>query len=232
MEDEQATAIIIYGLLDPADGVIRYVGRTKQRPNIRLNQHMDIARRSKFNNPRVEWIREVIKSGRQPKIKILELTCKENQVSKEREWINKLPNLVNTGDAAQGGDKSYKVKWTNDLDSLLGVLSDSEIAEMIGVTRKSVSYRRAVLGVKASFSKKRMKPPPAMGGHNRKILPENILIQIGTMPDYKLAEIAGVSKAVIASIRHKRNIRSFSEITGNTGRYEKGNYPKRWTHKK
>ena len=50
------------------------------------------------------------------------------------------------------------------------------------------------------------------------------------MPDYKLGEIAGVSKHAIARRRKELGIKSYAETTGNNGQFNgKGIHP-RWKY--
>jgi hypothetical protein len=59
-------------------------------------------------------------------------------------------------------------------------------------------------------------------------LPGHIVSQLGQLPDYRLAEVAGLNKSVIRRCRIRLGIPSYADKTGNTGRYKSGNYPARW----
>ena len=45
------------------------------------------------------------------------------------------------------------------------------------------------------------------------------LEKLGSMPDYRLAEILGISKRTVAAIRKEKGIASYAEQTGNDGRW-------------
>lgn len=82
--------VFVYGLHDPADGIIRYIGKTTQ-PHARLTNHFTNARR-KINEPRqliaVEaWIGELIRQGRSPVMQILEITDREHGKEVEFAWM-------------------------------------------------------------------------------------------------------------------------------------------------
>lgn len=218
----------IYGLVDPRCGNIRYVGRTKQRLSMRLSQHIGIARRRKFVNPRTSWILEIIESGLKPLITDLETVPDANEVEAEARWISRFDGLVNSGSPAQGGCKSYVAKWTPELEAILGKKPDSVIAEMLGVTRKAVTYRRKVLGIHAGCSRERNKPPPRMAGHNKIEIPQWVIDLMGSMPDYLLAEKSGINKKTLNRERRRRFIASYADRTGNTGKFNPGSYPMRW----
>lgn len=70
--------------------------------------------------------------------------------------------------------------------------------------------------------------PPIGRKWNAIKLPDDIISMLGTMPDYKLAEIAGVAKKTILRRRVALGIKSYAETSGNTGTYKKGNFPARW----
>ena len=217
----------IYGLVDPRSGEVRYVGRTKQGLGLRLQQHIDNGR-EKFKHPRAEWVRALFAEGMRPLITHLETAEDAEQVTAEAKWMERFAGLVNSGTAAQGGTRSYVIEWTAELDAQLGVVADSVIAEKIVVTRKAVTYRRKVLGIPASFNRSRNTKPPAMGGYNRITLPKWVIDLFGSMPDYLLAEKAGVSKKKIMVERNKRGIASYASRTGNSGKFQPGSYPMRW----
>jgi hypothetical protein len=225
----------IYTLIDPRTGDRRYVGRTVQSLAQRLRAHDADAR--KKTNKRATWIKELKSIGLSPQMVLLDEVPEDKARSAEVEWTLKLMaegcDLLNDG-IGRGGCQHPKriVTWTPELDSMLGNVADSIIAEQIGTSRKSVTYRREKLGIPASFDRTRNTPPPYMGGHNRIALSEEIIAQLGTMPDYQLAKKAKVSKEKIMRERYLRNVPSFSDSTGNNGKFKKGDRPRRWLKEK
>lgn len=219
----------IYTLCDPRDGRPRYVGRTIQRLGNRLQSHTS----PKGKNPRVRWVAGLLADGVKPRIELLETVPLEDGPATEEYWTELLrffgADLLNVGTATQGAWCIVRrVRWTPEIDAMLGRVGDAIIAEELGVTRKAVSYRRAKLGIPASFDKSRMKPPPPKGGWNKVALPPAIIARLGTAPDYALGAEAGVCKTVIARHRRRRGIRPYAEATGNNGQYRPGNYPDQW----
>ena len=61
----------IYGLYNPQTMKIRYIGRTKQKLNKRLNTH--ICRSKNNNSYNANWIKSLIKDGIRPRIKLLQV---------------------------------------------------------------------------------------------------------------------------------------------------------------
>lgn len=64
----------IYGLIDPRDYKVRYVGRTSQRMDKRLEHHINAAKAGKNPSPVYEWLRALLPV--QPRLVCLE-TCTE-----------------------------------------------------------------------------------------------------------------------------------------------------------
>lgn len=63
---------VIYGLYDPKDCIVRYVGQTVHKPSYRLNNHIAEAKRGEYSNRKNNWIRSILNEGRQPEMMILE----------------------------------------------------------------------------------------------------------------------------------------------------------------
>jgi hypothetical protein len=224
----------IYTLLDPRTGERKYVGRTVQSLAQRLRQHVNDAR--KKTNKRVAWVRELLALGLRPLIVLVDEVPEGMGKAAEIDWTLKLMaegcDLVNDGIGRGGCEHPKKiVAWTDELDALLGTIADSIIAEKIGTTRKTVTYRREKLGIPASFDRTRNTPPPPMAGHNRIELPDHIVARLGQAPDYVLGNEIGVAKTVIARARKEHGIKPYAETTGRNGQYKDGNFPARWlTH--
>lgn len=223
----------IYGLKDPRDGTIRYVGKTATPLAVRLRSHIDVARRHP-ENPRVVlgWIRELLAWNLKPVMVLLEDVPFERWRQAEREWgerLNAKTRLANRlTHLGNGPVTSYVARWTPELEARLGVDTDEQIAVDMGITRKAVSYRRGVLGIVAPREHWQRGKPPPRGGHNRIALPDALIEKLGIAPDYVLAAQAGISKAVVSKARRTLGIASYAAQTGNTGQWATGNFPKRW----
>jgi len=223
--------VYIYGLQDPNDSLIKYVGKTIQPLKVRLNQHIYSRLRSRNSHlEKSKWIQSLIDQGQKPEIVLLETTNKRKWKTIERKWFDFYKiQLFNFESAiGVGGTTSHVYKWEKKYLDKLGKVADSIIAEEMGATRKAVSYQREKFGIPAPYDRTRNTPPPLMGGHNKIDIPQEIIDQFGTMPDYKLAEIAGCSKPVIARRRKILGIKSYAEQTGNNGKIKKGDPHRRW----
>ena len=61
---------LIYGLLDPRDSTLRYIGKTHKRREIRLREHLEAAEQGR-TTPVYRWIRALQSAGFQPMIFVL-----------------------------------------------------------------------------------------------------------------------------------------------------------------
>jgi hypothetical protein len=85
------THTYIYGLLDPEDLIIKYIGQTVN-PIARLGQHL------KDNNWLIsnkhDWINKLLSKGTKPYILIFERVVLENASMRETEFINKFKDTI------------------------------------------------------------------------------------------------------------------------------------------
>jgi len=58
---------LIYGLLDPRDGSLHYIGKTHKRREWRLAEHIQLARDGD-SRPVYDWIRTLLEAGVEPEI--------------------------------------------------------------------------------------------------------------------------------------------------------------------
>lgn len=70
---------LIYGLLDPRDRSLRYVGKTHMRREQRLERHLEAAENGR-TAPVSVWIRDLAAQGLQPHIFVL------RRVSPDEDW--------------------------------------------------------------------------------------------------------------------------------------------------
>ena len=97
----------IYGLYDPKNSKIRYIGRTKRLLRKRLNEHICNAKKKEKNKYLYTWINSLLKVGVRPKIVLL--TTAEgwkNSHLVERNIIHKHKDkhkLTNSEDKGEGG---------------------------------------------------------------------------------------------------------------------------------
>jgi hypothetical protein len=108
----------IYGLVDPRDGMIRYVGKATGGVDglvKRLSRHCTEARCGKTSH-RARWVASLLKEGFKPFVVVLEVVpaIADWQLI-EREWIAFLRDrvdLTNTLPGGEGGDTSaYRRDW-------------------------------------------------------------------------------------------------------------------------
>jgi hypothetical protein len=78
---------IIYGLVCPLEGEIKYIGKTKGDPDARLRQHINVAHKKKHLGGKNLWIRSLHKEGHVPLVKILEECEGDSWLEREKYWI-------------------------------------------------------------------------------------------------------------------------------------------------
>lgn len=222
---------IIYVWICKRTGAPMYVGKTSRSLKERTQSHISKSLRS-ASTPKHTWLRDEVSAGGGIDVIALERCSVLDSGARERRWhkrFSKRYKLLNVDMCGAGNPGTGRIKWTPELDAMLGTVADSVIAEKLGCTRKAVSYRRETLGVAASHCRDRSVPPPQMGGHNKIKLTEFIIGQFGMMPDYKLAQIAGCNKSVISRRRRKMGVKSYASQTGNDGRIKQGEPHRRWS---
>jgi hypothetical protein len=83
---------LIYGLVDPQNGEIRYVGQSSvglRRPNLHLKRYVYDGRSRKLHVYR--WIKSLVEKGLTPEVRVLEeVQTYEELNSREIEWIRSL----------------------------------------------------------------------------------------------------------------------------------------------
>lgn len=78
----------IYILVDPRTEAVRYVGKTGWAFQKRFIEHLWTARATQATTPRYEWMRELLATGEQPRIDIIDWCETEKEAYQiEREWI-------------------------------------------------------------------------------------------------------------------------------------------------
>ena len=96
-------SVAIYALIDPRDGAIRYVGKSR-RPAHRLREHVAESMAKRTHKDR--WIQQALVAGFRPGMEILELAPGEAADDRERFWIAELrqrgERLVNETDGGDG----------------------------------------------------------------------------------------------------------------------------------
>ena len=85
--------IFIYGLVDPRNNKVRYVGKTNNLHS-RLLDHIRYAKEGRKSH-KCSWIRQVLKDEKNPIIRILEIATEDNWNTLEQKWIINFDNLTN-----------------------------------------------------------------------------------------------------------------------------------------
>jgi hypothetical protein len=79
----RATRWYVYALVDPRDGVVRYIGAT-WNPRLRLRHHITSRR---MPHPKCAWVTELLALDLEPEMRILETGFSEHRTACERKWV-------------------------------------------------------------------------------------------------------------------------------------------------
>lgn len=91
--------VYIYALLDPREGIPRYIGKTLA-PEQRFSEHLSLSETKDKNSAKGQWIASLLIKGYRPVMVLLDRVKRTDEVQAEKQWIahfEKLGvNLVNT----------------------------------------------------------------------------------------------------------------------------------------
>jgi len=143
----------IYGLKDPTDGIIKYVGVSKNVES-RYKQHFYPSN----NNDKTDWIDKLKLNDLRPELIILEtiLTSDRNTaLNKEKEFIVKYKDNVYN---RQNNIHEEGTKWiTLSLDSELKPKLDKLMVELMVIKEKKQTYSEIVNELIVSYNEKNNK---------------------------------------------------------------------------
>ena len=105
----KAQTFIVYGLCDPRDGALRYIGKSEYGGN-RYSQHLYAVISNREKTRKARWIRGLLLRGLKPEFVTLEVcACRDDLVLAERRHIaearargERLTNLTDGGDGMGG----------------------------------------------------------------------------------------------------------------------------------
>ena len=106
MINETCEIAYIYGLVDPRNNKIRYVGKTIN-PKNRLIEHISESKKLNLVNYRLKWIRKLTSLGLEPNMIILRSCSIEDYEKYETEYIKIYSEniLTNSDETGQGNKK-------------------------------------------------------------------------------------------------------------------------------
>jgi hypothetical protein len=140
------TTTQIYGLIDPRNQQLRYVGKTSCSLSSRLRQHINDAARAKVNLKRFAWLNELRMAGLEPEIFELETVLGAGWQDSERYWIAYFrfigANLCNAtigGDGLDGFVHSHESRRKQSASMLAWFASPGAIEKQSRALKKAYS---------------------------------------------------------------------------------------------
>lgn len=138
--------VAIYGLSDPRDGMLRYVGKTSGSVRRRLQCHVNDVRRGRTYIPRHKWLKELLDAAVCPEIFVIEEVNADSWQEAEQFWISYFKFLgCRLLNATSGGDGLSEYKHT---DETKIKQSKSALARYA----KTGEREKTGIAVKAAFS--------------------------------------------------------------------------------
>lgn len=138
----------IYKLIDPRDGLVRYVGKAN-KPRTRLYRHIQAAKNNSRKTRVCAWVKTLLNNNLVPIMEIIEECNFEIWESREQYWIafyqhEKLTNLSPGGE----GIKGYK--WTEERKEKQRLRMLGKPGAMKG-RKQSVETRKLISDASKSF---------------------------------------------------------------------------------
>lgn len=197
----------IYGLLDPRNNQVFYVGRTSKTLGDRLCGHIRDSQRRK--SAKAQYITEILAVGLKPsifEIALLPDATKEEASAAEGSWIqfySLTHDLTNTGPANWGAwGPITKLNWDDQVVAMLGNVTDRKLASLLTCDVQTVALERERRGI-LPYSKTRaaMETFPEWEQY------------LGKISDEKLAKLSGIPRSTIRKLRDERGIECFRFAT-------------------
>ena len=108
MENLTCKLAYIYGLIDPRNNEIRYIGKTIN-PKNRLSEHITESRKLNIIHYRAKWIRKLTRLELKPKITFLRVCSLDEFEKYETEYIKIYSNnILTNSDETGSGNKNRK----------------------------------------------------------------------------------------------------------------------------
>lgn len=212
----------VYLYTDPRNGNPLYVGKGQGK---RYKEHL-IKSHNRLLNNKIKAIRS---SGLEPTVEVIFRTDDEMLAYDTEEFLISSYGIIVEGgllcNFSKGGRGNKSKDYPDQFFEDLGNYTDEHLSTVYNLSRSMVSHIRRGLDIPVSDNRT-YSEPPYMAGHNRIELPQNIIGQLGTKPDYILANECGCTKGVVARVRKSKGIKSYAEQTGNDGKANNSNKPR------
>lgn len=102
--------VTVYGLVDPRDDSVRYVGKTENSLSSRYSYHYRRSLDGRDQSRKAAWIKSLDAAGLKPEIEVLEIVGQDDWQEAERNWIAlyNSPKLTNHTPGGEVGALGFK----------------------------------------------------------------------------------------------------------------------------
>lgn len=194
--------VYIYSLEDPGTGQVRYIGKT-EKPRARYQAHLNGS--AQKNTHVYNWIRKLIREGKTPVMRIVEIATEDTWQDRERYWINefrmrdeKMTNITDGGEGASGLNHSEEAKQRIS-QARKGMKFTPEHVQNMSLSRKGkAAWNKGLRLTEAQKS--------AATEARRKLTDEEVgrilqLIDEGVISQRKIAKQFSVSPALVTMLK-------------------------------
>ena len=138
----------IYGLVDPRDNEIRYIGRTID-PDIRLRAHCRMVDPGKL---KTMWILELKAFQLEPEMKILEKVDRDEEEEAEKRWVR---YFIKIGKPLLNGINTVPVIGDGDFvnGSFSAALTDNRVSQLTEFTKLLATFETIETNAQGKVSK-------------------------------------------------------------------------------
>lgn len=156
---EGSVKTCVYGLVDPRDERVRYVGWTTNTAR-RLREHIKESLKGSRSH-KCCWIRAVLSTGREPSVTVLEESPRAGIRSREMWWMRQFSDLTNVSPGGDTEPWGWNKGLTKETDVRVAraaaALSRSArgSARRLGMTNSPEMRARQSLSAKASWTPER-----------------------------------------------------------------------------
>lgn len=207
--------MLIYALIDPRDGAVRYIGKTMRTANRRLRRHLARCYVEDVHTHKNRWLRELLALGLEPSIVVVETCASPGALneSEKRHIASALASgarLTNSTPGGDGGSGKHTPESKEKIRrALAGKPKTAQHRLNSGMAQRGkVVTKETRMKLSEERRRRGWYPPPRYGEANNKTkLTADAIKEIcrlrGIVSQRDLAARFGVSHSAIGKVQRK-----------------------------